>query len=70
MDLHAIEKPETFRKTRVGLTTKRPDMIYRQVWDTTSTKVQLNFTEFVLVSHFRTTRLKEPKVDLLYSVVE
>jgi hypothetical protein len=35
--------PKTKDRFRFRLTTQRPDMIYRQVWDITSTKVQLDF---------------------------
>jgi hypothetical protein len=34
---------KTMDRFRVGLTTERSDMIYSQVWDITSTKVQLDF---------------------------
>ncbi|OAP53944.1 hypothetical protein AYL99_11824 [Fonsecaea erecta] len=59
------------RRNKCPVTTKTPYMIYRRVWDRMPTTLELQLEPtpndgIVLVSNYRTLRLKEPTVDLLY----
>jgi hypothetical protein len=63
--------PETMNKHRVTPTTEWPNMIHREFWDHMPSKIRLELEPtpsdgVVLVTQFRTLRLKEPTVDLLY----
>ncbi|KAL9122248.1 MAG: hypothetical protein Q9187_001200 [Circinaria calcarea] len=64
--------PETMNKHRVMSTTEWPNMIFRESWDRMPSRIRLELEPtpndgVVLVTQFRTLRLKEPTVDLLYS---
>lgn len=54
-----------------SITTKRPTLIYRTSWDVMPTEINLKYEPtpsdgVVLVNEFRTMRLKQPTVDLIY----
>lgn len=63
--------PESMHSSTFRTSVEKPQFIYREVMDTIPTKLQLELEPMpsdgvVAVTRFRTLRLKEPTVDLLY----
>jgi len=70
MDGHRLVDGEIDR-TVCPVRTEKPQFIYRRWWNRMPTRAELNLEPtpsdgVVLVNRFRTMRLKEPTVDLLY----
>ncbi|KAK0930067.1 hypothetical protein LTR29_016816 [Friedmanniomyces endolithicus] len=63
--------PKSMDKSICPIKTEKPHFIYRTVWDRMPTKIELEFEPtpsdgVVLTNKFRTMRLKQPTIDLLF----
>ena len=65
-----VSLPANMEAYRCNITSERPMLIYRTIWDTMPTKFQLEMEPvpndgIVLTNKFKTMRLKQPTVDLI-----